>query len=340
VLKNGLIPLALLLAIAAHASEPIIDIHLHAYDTSFVKNYGDKKRVGWCTSPEQMVAWDPHEPYSKRWEEHTSNPACADPVWMPGTDEEILDETVRILDKFNIYGVASGAPETVSRFVDRADGRLLPALRFALDLDGQEFSVAEVEELHSQGLVTVFGEIRNHYSGVSPTDPRMEPYWALAEKLDIPVGIHFGPGPQGSPYLGHKKYRAHMHSVMALEDVLVKHPNLRVQVMHASYPMLDDILALLYVYPNVYVDTAAIVWVLPRAEFYRYLKTIVEAGYGNRVMFGSDNMVWPGVIERSVEVIRDAPFLSEQQKRDIFYNNAARFLRLSDQEIELHHSGD
>jgi hypothetical protein len=35
--------------------------------------------------------------------------------------------------------------------------------------------------------------------------------------------------------------------------------------------------------------------------------------------------------------IEAAPFLSEQQKRDILYNNAARFLRLSDAEIARHH---
>ena len=40
----------------------------------------------------------------------------------------------------------------------------------------------------------------------------------------------------------------------------------------------------------------AIVWALPEPEFYRYLQRIVEAGFGNRVMFGSDQMVWPGVI--------------------------------------------
>jgi predicted TIM-barrel fold metal-dependent hydrolase len=44
-------------------------------------------------------------------------------------------------------------------------------------------------------------------------------------------------------------------------------------------------------------------------------------------------MVWPGLIERSIQVIEEAPFLSDEQKRDIFYNNAARFLRLSDDEI-------
>jgi predicted TIM-barrel fold metal-dependent hydrolase len=38
-------------------------------------------------------------------------------------------------------------------------------------------------------------------------------------------------------------------------------------------------------------------------------------------------MVWPGAIDIAIEGIRSADFLSEEQKRDIFYNNAARFLR-------------
>jgi hypothetical protein len=48
-------------------------------------------------------------------------------------------------------------------------------------------------------------------------------------------------------------------------------------------------------------------------------------------------MVWPGVMERSIAVIEEAPFLSEEQKRDVLYNDAARFLRLSEKEIARHH---
>lgn len=101
--------------------------------------------------------------------------------------------------------------------------------------------------------------------------------------------------------------------------------------------MLDDLLAVLYAHPQVYVDVGVIAFLLPQTEFYRYLRAIVEAGFGNRVMFGSDQMVWPGVIERAVVVLDEAPFLSEDQKRDILYNNAARFLRLSEEEIAQHH---
>jgi predicted TIM-barrel fold metal-dependent hydrolase len=38
------------------------------------------------------------------------------------------------------------------------------------------------------------------YEGVEPDDPRLEPYWALAEKLDVPVQIHVGTGPFGVIY--------------------------------------------------------------------------------------------------------------------------------------------
>jgi uncharacterized protein len=37
-------------------------------------------------------------------------------------------------------------------------------------------------------------------------------------------------------------------------------------------------------------------------------------------------------------VIVEAPFLSEEQKRDIHYNNPARFLRLGAGEIARHHA--
>jgi len=53
-------------------------------------------------------------------------------------------------------------------------------------------------------------------------------------------------------------------------------------------------------------------------------------------MFGSDQMVWPGVIERALAVIEEAPFLSREQKRGILYDNAARFLRLSKEEVARH----
>jgi hypothetical protein len=49
-------------------------------------------------------------------------------------------------------------------------------------------------------------------------------------------------------------------------------------------------------------------------------------------------MVWPEAIGLAIEAIDSASFLTEDEKTDIFYNNAARFLRLSEEEIKAHHN--
>jgi predicted TIM-barrel fold metal-dependent hydrolase len=41
-------------------------------------------------------------------------------------------------------------------------------------------------------------------------------------------------------------------------------------------------------------------------------------------------MVWPEAIGMAIEGIESAKFLSKEEKRDIFYNNAARFLKLKE----------
>jgi len=62
----------------------------------------------------------------------------------------------------------------------------------------------------------------------------------------------------------------------------------------------------------------------------------VEAGFGKRILFGSDQMGWPDAIVVAIRRIQAAPFLSAAQKRDILYENAARFLRLSDEDRRRH----
>ena len=56
----------------------------------------------------------------------------------------------------------------------------------------------------------------------------------------------------------------------------------------------------------------------------------MEAGFDDRVLFGSDQMHWPAAIDLAVESIESAPLLSETQRQAIFYDNAARFLRLEE----------
>lgn len=322
------------LSMATNAQErlPIIDVHMHALPA----DHQGPPPVAMCT-PFPMPAWDPAVPYGEVFMGMLKNPPCDDPVWSPVTDAELQSETIAAMKEHNVFGVLSGTPELVAQWMEAAPGQFFPGLGFRLG--PESLSPDALERLHSDGRLQVLAEVTNQYLGIAPDDERMEPYWALAEKLDIPVGIHLGNGPPGVIYLGADGYRARLHSALTMEEVLVRHPRLRVYIMHAGYPMLDDLLTVMYAHPQVYVGVGVIVYTLPRPAFYRFLERIVEAGFGKRVLFGSDHMVWPETIERSIRVIEEAPFLNDEQKRNILYNNAARFLRLNDVEIARHHAG-
>jgi predicted TIM-barrel fold metal-dependent hydrolase len=323
----------LAMPVAAQEQLPILDMHLHA----FAADAQGPPPLGICTPIQPFPVWDPAAPYAQTFMAMFKSPPCANPVWSPLTDAELMAQTIQVVERLNIIGVLSGSANRVAEWMTAAPGRFLPGLGFQLGSAGDQVSVDSLRALHAAGRLAVLAEVTNQYAGIAPDDDRMEPYWALAEELDIPVGIHLGPGPPGVIYLGAAGYRARLHSALTMEEVIVRHPRLRVYLMHAGYPMLDDLLAVLYAHPQVYVDVGVIVYTQPRPAFYRYLQAIVDAGFGNRVMFGSDQMVWPGVIERAIAVINEAPFLTPELKRDILYNNAARFLRLTDQEIARHH---
>jgi predicted TIM-barrel fold metal-dependent hydrolase len=259
------------------------------------------------------------------------------------TGEQVMVDTLAIMKRRNIIAMASGEPEDIQRWRSAAPGRIVRGLdlRIVPGPKGSRYQARPVEEvraLYKSGAFDVLGEVMAQYEGVSPGDPRLEPYWALAEKQEIPVAIHLGPGGGGDAYAGDPVYLAANSNPLALEPVLIRHPRLRLYIMHAGYPFGDSLLALLEAHPQVYVDIAAIDGTEPRPAFYRYLRLMVDAGFGDRIMFGTDQGVWPDLIERCIEAIEQAPFLSSAQKRDILYNNAARFLRLSKTEIARHNA--
>ena len=327
--------LLLLPAIAPAQRPPIIDMHLHAR----AAGYAGPNPPPMCGPFEIMPRSDPAQGI---YEGMAMNRApCTDPIPAASSDEAVLRDTIAAMERLNIYGVVSGEPERMAVWMAAAPDRIMPAVDYRLPgTPGSRHvgvrTLDELRRLHAEGRLTVIGEIMAQYEGVPFDDPRLEPLWSLAEELDVPVAVHVGPGEPGQPYSG-GGYQVALGDPLRLEPVLVRHPRLRVSVMHAGYPFADRMRALLFSYPHVYVDIGSIVYTEPTPVFHAFLRELVEAGYGDRIMFGSDQMIWPGVIDAAVRTIEQAPFLDEAQKRDIFYNNAARFLRLTPEQIAAHH---
>lgn len=277
-------------------------------------------------------ALDPREPLAA-----AKLTRCAKPVLSPTTTAEIKKQTIAELRRFNVRrAVLAGQPELVRDWSQAAPGLFIPA---AAPTQSSAPDITALRKLHEAGQAAVFAEIGAQYAGMRADDPKMAAFWALAERLDVPVGIHLG---EGTPGQGDGSvagaYRASLSSPFQLEDVLRKHPRLRLYVMHAASPLTDEMIAMLYTHATLYVDVGANVWNMPRAQFYDQVKRLVDAGFSRRILFGSDQTIWPQGIGLAIQSIEEAQFLTGEQKRDIFYNNAARFLRLTKQQIAEDHA--
>lgn len=258
------------------------------------------------------------------------SPALCRPAPCEGTgqstadDADTLARTIEVMDRYNIVkAFLSGVDaDTVQDWVEASPDRFI-ASPFIVEPGHPD--VETLRKAYEAGRFGGLGEIATQLSGVTPADPALEPYFALAESLDIPVLIHTaGIG----PYL--PKFRVEAGRPVELEAVLTRHPDLRLFVENAGYPFRDQMIAMMYQYPQLHADVSTITWVVPRTAFYDYLEAFVRAGLGKRLMFGSDQMRWPAKIGEGIEAIEQAPFLSPEQKRDILYNNAVRFLGLDE----------
>ena len=240
-------------------------------------------------------------------------------------------ETFAAFEKFNIVkAVVSGSPESVETWALNDSGnRVIRGIALDSPTDfGMD--LMKLEQMIVDKKIEVCGELGPYYAGTLLSDSIWQPYLKICEKYDIPVAVHTGGGDPGGTYAGSPAARLRLADPYLLEDVLVKYPKLRIYLMHSGEDWYEHALRLMAYYPQLYSDLGAMLWVEPLDQRYAkaFLKAAKEAGYLNRVMYGSDQMRWPYAIEKSIRFLNSLSFLSKKDKEDIFYNNAARFLRL------------
>jgi len=240
--------------------------------------------------------------------------------------------TFAAFKKFNIVkAVVSGNPESVENWVSKDSNHIV--IRGILMFTPNDYGIDTVkfEQMIRDRKIEVFGETAPFYGGTTLSDSIWQPYLRICEKYDIPVAVHTGGGDPGGTYSWSPKARLRLSDPYLIEDVLVRYPRLRIYMMHAGgedWP--EHAIRLMAYYPQLYTDLAVLLWVEPNTQRYvkEFLRNAKEAGYLNRIMFGSDQMIWPYAIEKSIRFLDSLTFLTKQDKEDIFYNNAAMFLRL------------
>jgi uncharacterized protein len=282
---------------------PIIDVHLHAYTAA-------------------------------EWTSRPPNPVTGQPA--PASALEHMRASIAAMERYNIVtAIVSGPLEAVDTWRRAAPGRIVGSPLFGrpgFDFSGRPLPALDsLRTLYRIGELTAMAEVTAQYEGLSPSDTLLDPYFALAEELDVPVGIHTGSSFPGTPFSGSPRFRVALGNPLLLEDLLVRHPKLRVYIMHGGEPWRRETLALMHMYQNVYMDVAVIDWIggpRSRPRFHEFLREMFAEGLGKRIMFGTDQMRWPEAIGMAIEFVESAEFLNPGEKRDILYNNAARFLRL------------
>ena len=258
--------------------------------------------------------------------------------------EEHRSMTLMFMEKYNVVlGAISEVnsakkiiPQTLNTWEKDVEDRFLKGL--FMGVTGYP-SIDLVREWINSGDYDFLGELAFQYDGRSPSDTTLYKYYELAQELDVPVGIHTGTSAPGTPYQCCPKFRLSLGNPYLLENLLVKYPNLRVWAMHAGGQYHNEMVTMMTMYRQLYVDISPYTWLeAGNAELLdRFLRLAKEQSVLDRVMFGSDQMRWPETIEVAINRVKSLDYLTSDEKADILYNNAARFLRLSDEQIAKHY---
>ena len=137
--------------------------------------------------------------------EKRGNQNCQHPLTSPMTDTELMNRTLQLLRENNVWALTSGSFPLLRRWKEEGGDRIFPATWFEMksgptpDVRSHP-TVAQLRELIQKKQIMAIAEVTEQYRGTSVTDPAMKPYYELAEELDVPIGIHMGPGPPGTAY--------------------------------------------------------------------------------------------------------------------------------------------
>jgi predicted TIM-barrel fold metal-dependent hydrolase len=157
-----------------------------------------------------------------------------------------------------------------------------------------------------------------HWFELAPDQARWYPFYAKCVELDVPVQMQVG---QSLIYTPEQRLRS-VGRPISLDAVACDFPELKLVGIHVGIPWTDEMIAMAWKHPNVYIGCDAH---SPRywpASFVQYINT-----YGrDKVLFGTDYPVLD--FERTREEI-EALGLRDEARRQLLRENALRIYKLN-----------
>ena len=245
-----------------------------------------------------------------------------------------INEQISELKKAGVYKIAiSSSWEQQEHYRKNTDIKILYGIMFPCPNGKVPYSLQpcftdkkEWPEIHwvetqiKKGKINFFGELLTQYFGISPSDTTLYPYYRLAQKYNIPVGIHTG---GAGPNHGSPNFSWELGNPSLLNQLVKDFPTLKIWIMHGGDQYFREAIELMKSNPHVYADISVLCnpEIVPTDRFTNTMQAFMNASLENRLLFGSDN----APIKAAINAVEKLPFLTNEQKEKIFYKNAELF---------------
>lgn len=162
-----------------------------------------------------------------------------------------LDEARGAVDKAILVGLNSWDTlglETANDYIADTAAQYPDKFAWACCVrPAEEGAAAEVERCVMQRGAVAIGELGPAYANYHVNDRQCFPVWEMAEKLDIPVIVHAGPGPARTLSLRYS-------DLADVDDMATTFPRLKIVIAHMGYYRYEDTVFLMQKHPNVFAD--------------------------------------------------------------------------------------
>jgi predicted TIM-barrel fold metal-dependent hydrolase len=307
----------------------VIDFHSHfpisnwygrsTYRDRLVEKFGEK-RVSIFFEQSHLY----RDEWRKRW-------GFDSPESEINSEEEQAERWVSDLDKKGVNRVnfvTGGGNDNLAKIVKLYPDRFTGFAHHALFEEEAELELdRSVKKLGLKGYKLIAS------SQTKPIDDiAAYPVWEMAEKLKIPVLIHFGIlGGGGGPPRDLRNMNP-----LTLWEVTKMFPTLNFIVPHFGSGYIRELLQLCWSSPNVSIDTSGsnqwMRWMPYEIDLQHLFKKVVDAVGPDRIIFATDSSYFPrGFSEiyllEQLKVCRNIG-LSKSNIDKIFYRNAQQLLGL------------